>query len=163
MAWRRRIRLRWRWRPGCWWRWRSARHACLQGGRRDSIRWRPCGKSDEAENSGLLAGWQAKAYPTYSSSPGGFLCFGFFRDVFGSIAFPAGTGPTRSRAMARTSLAALKVFFLRGKHPPYRGRQHFRRERLVQKRYTARSGRFERGNIHRVSAGRQHAQRGVRV
>ena len=32
----------------------------------------------------------------------------------------AGTGPTRSRAIALTSLAASNVFFLRGKHPPHR-------------------------------------------
>jgi sec-independent protein translocase protein TatA len=37
------------------------------------------------------------------SSSGGFLCFGFFRSVFGTIGREAFTGPTRSRAIARTS------------------------------------------------------------
>src|ERR1039457_3214921 len=38
----------------------------------------------------------------------------------GSIGFPAGTGPTRSRAIALTSLAASNVCFLRANHPPHR-------------------------------------------
>jgi len=33
----------------------------------------------------------------------------------GSMGPPAGTGPTRSRAMARTSFPALNAFFFRGK------------------------------------------------
>src|SRR5262245_46011401 len=70
-----------------------------------------------------------------ASSSMRFLCLGFLREDLGSIGFPAGTGPTRSRAMALTSLPASNVFFLRGNHPPDRVAQHLRRKRLVQEHY----------------------------
>jgi len=38
------------------------------------------------------------------SSPGGFLCLGFFRVVLGRMVWEGLTVPTRSRAIARTSL-----------------------------------------------------------
>ena len=71
-----------------------------------------------------------------------FLCLGFLRADLGSIGFPAGTGPTRSRAIALTSLAASNVCFLRGNHPPHRVAQHRRRERLLQEHHPARSRGF---------------------
>ncbi len=43
------------------------------------------------------------------SSAGGFLCFGL-RSILGAITWPGFTVPTRSRAMARTSLRALNGF-----------------------------------------------------
>lgn len=55
--------------------------------------------------------------------------------------------------MALISLVALNVFFfLRGKHPPKRGCQHLRRERLVKERHAPRSHGFERTNIDRITA-----------
>src|SRR5579863_7816694 len=86
-----------------------------------------------------------------------FLCFGFLRSDLGSISLAAGTVPTRSRAMALTSLP-ISNFFLRGKHPPHRRDQHFRRKRLVQKHHTAGSHGFQRRHIHRITAGGEHAQ-----
>src|SRR6185369_13995291 len=72
-----------------------------------------------------------------ASSSTRFLCLGFLRTDLGSIGFPAGTGPTRSRAMALTSLPASNVFFLRGNQPPDRVAQHLRRKRFVQEHYPA--------------------------
>ena len=48
----------------------------------------------------------------YTSCSGSVLYFGF-RSAFGVITTPAFTGPTRSRAMARTSFVALKTCFFR--------------------------------------------------
>jgi len=45
-----------------------------------------------------------------SSSPTGFLCLGFLRWVLGTSGRLAGTVPTRSRAMARTSFFRSKPF-----------------------------------------------------
>ena len=70
-----------------------------------------------------------------------FLCLGFLRETFGSIGLAAGMRPMRSRAMAFTSVAKLKLFFFfRGKNPPKGGRQHFRREGFVQESDAPRSG-----------------------
>src|ERR1035438_6852588 len=66
------------------------------------------------------------------SSSMGFLCLGFLRALLGSMGLEAGTVPTRSRAIAFTSLLISKIFFLRGKHPPHGHGQHLRSERLVQ-------------------------------
>ena len=49
---------------------------------------------------------------TGRSSSGRFLCLGFFREDFGSSSLAAGTVPTRSRAIAFTSFADFKCFFL---------------------------------------------------
>ena len=43
-----------------------------------------------------------------SSNAGGFLCLGFLRAVLGWMVRAAGTGPTRSRAIARTSFCRSK-------------------------------------------------------
>jgi hypothetical protein len=51
--------------------------------------------------------------------------------------------PTRSRAMAFTSVARSKLFFFfRGKNPPKGGCQHIGREGFVQERDAPRSGGF---------------------
>lgn len=47
----------------------------------------------------LLALWHPQ-----SSAIGGFLCLGFLRKSLGGMGRDALTGPTRSRAMERTSL-----------------------------------------------------------
>ena len=46
----------------------------------------------------------------YKSLSGLSLCFGF-RSLFGTMGLEGFTVPTRSRAMALTSLGALKIFF----------------------------------------------------
>src|SRR5208282_109827 len=74
-----------------------------------------------------------------SSSSCRFLCLTLARADLGGITAEGGTGPTRSRAMARTSLGRLN-FFLRAKHPPHRRDQHVRAERLVQKLNSSRRG-----------------------
>src|SRR5260370_29108484 len=74
-----------------------------------------------------LAPRYARRPAHYASSSMRFLCLGFLRTDLGSIGLPAGTGPTRSRAIALTSLAASKVFFLSGHHPPHRTAHHLRR------------------------------------
>src|SRR5579871_4444981 len=86
------------------------------------------------------------------SSKNGFLCLGFLRLDFGSMVLADGTRPTRSRAMAFTSLPRSKLFFLRGKHPPDRACQGLRSERFVQKEHAAGRTRLERGHIHRIAA-----------
>ena len=45
-----------------------------------------------------------------SSAPSGFLCLGFLRSGLGSITRAEGTGPSRSRAIARTSFVVSNFF-----------------------------------------------------
>src|SRR5262249_42296897 len=89
------------------------------------------------------------------SSSTRFLCFGFLRRFFGSIGRAAGTVPTRSRAIAFTSLPASNRFF-RANHPPHCGGEFLRRKRFGEKCNTSRRRRFELGNIHGITAGRNH-------
>ena len=109
----------------------------------------------------LLAGQVRPAFAHACSSSGRFLCLGFLREDLGSISLAAGTVPTRSRAMAFTSLPISNVFFLRGNHPPQRARQHLRGKGLLQEHDASAGGRFQRGHVHRITARDHHAQRRI--